>query len=429
MGKDNIVTGLDIGTSNIRIVVASLKDKEGKPKIIGKGEVPSSGIRKGIIIDIDEVVENIKKAVDQAELSSGVPINHAYVSIGGDHISIRENKGLVAVSRADQEVSEEDISRVIESASAISLPPNREIIHIIPRSFKLDNEENIQDPIGMTGARLEVNALIIDGLSPYIKNLTKCLLSANIKIDGLLLNSLAAAQAVLSKRQKELGVLVLDLGGGSSGMAVYEEGKLLYAHVLPVGSDHITNDIAIGLRTTIDIAEKVKLQYGSALASDIKKKENHIKILEQNIEEENIDLSELDQNEEDTVKKKEVAKIIEARVQELFDLVNKELKKINKQRLLPAGVILVGGGALMPKIVDLAKKELGLPAEIGSSTSHVESVMNKENDPSFATAIGLILSATKMKKRGKQELAFLSDIPAASVTIGKIKKWFRSLLP
>ena len=416
MGKDNIIIGLDIGTSNIRVVVASLRDKEEKPKIIGIGEVPSSGIRKGVIIDIEEVVENIKKAVDQAELSSGVPINHAYVSIGGDHINIRENKGLVAVSRADQEVSEEDISRVIESASAISLPPNREIIHIIPRSFKLDSEENIQDPIGMTGARLEVNALIIDGLSPYIKNLTKCLLGADVKIDGLLLNSLAAAQAVLSKRQKELGVLVLDLGGGSSGMAVYEEGKLLHAHVLPVGSAHITNDIAIGLRTTIDIAEKIKLQYGFALASEVKKGEN-------------IDLSQLDENEEETIKKKEIAKIIEARIQELFDLVNKELKKINKQRLLPAGVILVGGGALMPKIIDLAKKELGLPAEIGSSSSRIESVVNKENDPSFATAIGLVLSAAKTQKRGDQKVHFLSDIPASSVTVGKIKKWFRSLLP
>ncbi len=410
MGKDNIITGLDIGTSNIRVVVASI-EKDQKPKIIGKGQVPSSGIRKGIIIDIDEVSENIKKAIDQAELSSGVPINNAYVSIGGNHINVRENKGMIAVSRADQEVSQEDISRVMSSASAISLPPNRDIIHIVPKSFKLDNEESIHDPTGMTGARLEADTLIIEGLSPYIKNLVKCVSNADIKIDSLVLNVVAASYAALSKRQKELGVLLLDLGGGTTGLSVYEEGELIHGAVLPVGSSHITNDIAIGLRTTIDLAEKVKIQHGSAISSDIKKKES-------------IDLSKLDQDQEDSVEKKEIAKIIKARLQEIFDLVNKELNKINKKKLLPAGVILVGGGALMPNIVELAKKELGLPAEIGKPSLNVESVLDQENDPCFSTAIGLILWALE-----NQESGFLPDSSSTSQTIDKIKKWFRSFLP
>ncbi|MCK4859246.1 MAG: cell division protein FtsA, partial [Candidatus Omnitrophica bacterium] len=215
MAKTNIIVGLDVGTSKIRTMVASFKEVQKKPRVIGVGEALSNGMRKGVVIDIEEVTESIKKSVEQAELNSGIPIQHAYVSIGGNHISIRANKGLVAVSRADQEISEEDISRVIDSASALSLPLNREILHVIPREFKVDDEGGIQDPLGMIGARLEVDALIIDGLTPCIKNLTKCVSSLGIKINGLVLDVLAASQSVLSKRQKELGVLVLDLGGGT----------------------------------------------------------------------------------------------------------------------------------------------------------------------------------------------------------------------
>ena len=414
MAKANIVTGLDVGTSKVRAVVASFKEGDEKPKIIGVGETLSNGMRKGVVVDIDEVIESIKKVIEQASLSSGVSIQHTYLSIGGNHISIRENKGLVAVSRADQEVSEEDILRVIDSASAISLPPNREIIHVIPRNFKLDDEEDVQDPLGMTGARIEVDALIIDGLAPYIKNLTKCVSSLGIKIDGLVLNVLAASQAVLSKRQKELGVLVLDLGGGTASMVVYEEGKLLHAHVLPVGSSHITNDIAIGLRTTIDLAERVKLQYGLALSSEVKKKET-------------INLSELDENEEGEIEKREVAKIIEARVCEIFDLVNRELKRIGKQKLLPAGIVLVGGGSMLPGIVELAKRELGLPAELGIP-SEVEGIIEGIDNSAFATATGLVLWGLKIGEGGNQK-SILPGISSDSATINKIKKWFRAFLP
>ncbi len=415
MAKTNIISGLDIGTSKVRTVVASFKREDEKSKIIGVGEAQSNGMRKGIVVDIEEVTESIKKSVEQAELNSGVPIQRAYVSIGGGHINIRVNKGLVAVSRADQEVSREDISRVIDSASALSLPSNREILHVIPREFKVDDEEGIQDPLGMTGARLEVDALIIDGLTPYIRNLAKCVSNLGIKVDGLVLDVLAASQSVLNKRQKELGVLVLDLGGGTAGMAVYEEGKLLYVHILPVGAAHITSDIAIGLRTDTDLAENIKLQYGSALPSEIKKKEV-------------INLSELDENEEGKVDKREVAKIIEARTQEIFDLINRELKKIGKQRLLPAGVVLVGGGSLMPGIVEIAKKELGLPSQAGIPFD-IEGIVEKVNNPAFATATGLILWALELERSGDEKLTFLPGAPSASVTVSKMKKWFRSLLP
>lgn len=415
MAKNNIIVGLDVGTTKIRIAVALVKNIEEKPKIIGAGETVSSGMRKGVIVDIDEVTENIKNAVNQAELNSGVPIHSAYVSIGGAHISIRENKGLVAISRADQEVSEEDIARVIDSASAISLPPNREVIHVIPRSFKLDSEGDIQDPLGMTGARLEADALIIDGLSPHIKNLAKCVSGLGIKIEGLVLNVLAASESVLSKRQKELGVLVLDLGGGTSSIAVYEEGKLFYTHVLPIGSAHITNDIAIGLRTSVDFAEKIKLQYGSALPCKIKKKDI-------------IKLSDIDETEEGEINRQEVARIIEARTQEIFDLVNKELKRIGRQRLLPAGVVLVGGGSMMPGIADLAKRELGLPAQIGFP-SEVESIIDKVSDPAFVTATGLILWALRMEGGVSRKSILSSRVHSVSDIWTKLKKWLRAFLP
>lgn len=410
MAKQQIIVGLDIGTSIVRTVVASFKEGEEKPKVIGVGEAQSHGMKKGSVNDIEEVAESIKKSVEQAEINSGISIQHAYVSIGGNHIDIRDNKGMIVVSRADQEISEEDISRVINTASATPPASNRQTLDIIPREFKVDDEAGIQIPLGMVGTRLEADVLIVDGLTPHIKNLEKSVSKATVKTDRLVLNVLAASEAVTSKRQKELGVLVLDLGGGTAGMAVYEDGKLFHTHILPIGATHITNDIAIGLRIAIDLAEKLKIKYGSAMPSEVDKKEN-------------INLAELGEEEDIEVNRHEISKIVEARCQEIFDLVNKELKKIGKQRLLPAGVVLVGGGALIPGIVALAKKELGLPVEIGIP-AHIEGLIEKIDSPTFATAIGLILFGLQVEQGKDPQISTID--PAL---INKIKKVFRSLLP
>lgn len=414
MAKENIIVGLDVGTCYIRTVVAKIKPDGSKPQIIGVGQTPSFGLRRGVVVDIEETVKNISQSVQEAERSSGFSIDRVTVGISGNHIVSRPSKGVVAVSRADGEVSKEDVERAINNASSILVSPNREIFHVLPRSFSVDEQKSIEDPAGMNGARLEVDALIIEGAAPYIKNLTKAISEVGLEIEELVLAPLAASRSSLNKRQKELGVLSLDLGGGTVGLTVFEEGKFIYSCVLPVGSSHITNDIAIGLRSSIDLAEKVKLEYGSALISDIGKKDV-------------IDLSKFGAEEKGLVSRMEVAKIIQARLSEIFELANKELKMIDRQGLLPAGIVLLGGGAKIPGLVDLAKDELKLPAQIGFPLE-MEGISEEINDPSFATAVGLVLWTMDNQVKGRRRGIPLPEISVGS-TVNKIKGWLRGFLP
>ena len=415
MAKENIIIGLDVGTCFIRVVVARMAANGKKPQIIGVGQAPSFGLRRGVVVDIDETVNNISQAVQEAERNSGVSIEKVTVGISGNHISTKSSKGVVAVSRADNEVSREDMERVITAASTISLPQNREIFHVLPRTFALDDNNSIENPVGMNGSRLEVDALIIEGAAPYIRNLMKCVSEVGLEVEELVLAPLASSRAALNKRQKELGVLCLDLGGGTVGMTVYEESKVVYSHVLPVGSLHITNDLAIGLRSSIDLAEKVKLEYGSALISDVGKKDV-------------IDLSKMGFEEKGIIPRTEVSKIIHARLSEIFEMVGKELKKIDRHGLLPAGVVMVGGGAKMPSLVDLAKEELGLPAQIGFPFE-LDGITEETDDPSLATAIGLVLWNFDNRNKGQDGRgASLSAISVGSA-VGKIKLWLKGFLP
>ncbi len=413
MTKEKTVVGLDIGTANIRVVVAERGTEEEGPRVIGFGKAPSAGIRKGVVVDVDELVESLSGALDNAEQMTGVPIERATVSLGGTHITADKSQGVIAVSRADGEISEDDVTRVINAAQAISLPSNKEIIHVIPKDFKVDDQEGIKDPVGMNGVRLEVNAYIIEGSTPFIRNLSKCVYRAGVDIESFVLAPLAAGEAVLSKRQKELGTALVDIGGDITGIAVFEDRDLLYTAVLPVGAAHITNDIAIGLRTSIDIAEKVKLEYGIALPSEVSKKEE-------------IDLAELGESEEGNVSRHHVAEIIEARLEEIFKMVDEELKKIERGGLLPGGVVLTGGGAKMPGIVDLAKKSLHLPVQVGFPLE-LSGMPEKINDPEFATALGLILWEIEEKGYGGSSVSF--SVTAAKETVGRIRDWFKKFLP
>lgn len=413
MAKEKIIVGLDVGTCNVRVAVAQIREGL-PPQILGVGKAASGGLRKGVVVDLEEAEKNIREAVQQAERISGAEIEDVFVAIGGSHISCRLSRGVIAVSRADGEISEEDKTRAINAASAISLPPNREILHILPRRFTVDGQDAIKDPVGMSGVRLEVDALIVEGATPFIKNLIKCVHESDLEEAGLLLACLADSRAILTKRQKELGVLLLDFGGGTTGLTVFEEGDILHCQILPVGSMHITNDIAIGLRTSIDTAEKVKLEYGSALSTGISKKEM-------------IDLARLGE-EDGQISRLEVTEIIEARATEILDLVNKELKKIDRAGLLPAGVVLVGGGAKLPGLVDLAKEKLRLPVQIGYPQG-LEGIIDQVNDPEFATACGLILSVLndEVKPEGRNPLNNLTD--NLGPTIKKIKTWIKGFAP
>ncbi len=419
MSKHDIICGIDVGSSNARTVISQLVNSEEKPRIIGVGVSESAGVRKGVIVDIEEILKSVNDSVEKAERMAGVSIDRAVVNVGGNHISSQHSKGVIAIGRADGEVTGDDIERVIGAAQAISIPPNKEIIHIIPKEYSLDDQKNIKDPLGMNGVRLEVDALIVEGSSPYLKNIAKCFEAAKIDIENFVLSPLAAAEATLTRRQKELGVVLIDIGGGTTSIAVFEENDLLASSVIPVGGKHITNDIAIGLRTSIDVAEKVKLEFGNSTPREVSKKEE-------------INLSEIDSNEEGTVFRYHVAEIIEARLEEILNLVNKELRSIGKDKLLPAGAVLTGGTSKLPGAVDLAKEILGLPAQAGFPMP-MAGLVDKVDEPSFATVIGLLLWGIKNSELGIKSGSpgrIFNNMPGnMKKTVRGIKKWLEKFLP
>ena len=419
MHKDNLVVGIDIGSANIRAIIAQKNKEEENPRVIGVGVASSLGVRRGVIVDNDDVAKAVNEAIEMAERMAGVNVKNAIVSIAGAEIFFQDAKGVIAVGRADGEVAEEDMNRVIGEAQNVPLPMNKEIIHVIPRKYRLDDQDNIKDPLGMRGVRLEIDAMVIGSSATQVKNLTKCIYQAGIEIDDIVLAPLAAARAVLTKKQKELGVVLVMIGGGTTSLAIYEEGELVHTAILPVGAGHITNDIAIGLRTSIEVAEKIKFEYGTAIAEDVDKKEG-------------IDLAQIDSQEEGIVSRFHVAEIIEARMEEIFDHVQKELKRIGKAGLLPAGAVLVGGGAKLPQIVEMAKEVLRLPTQIGFPHG-LGGVLDKVDDPSFATVAGLIQwgvdreeTEMEIQTNGRFMEAFSQN---TGPTVEKVKGWMKKFLP
>lgn len=418
MSRESVIVGIDIGSSSIRTIITQNTQEE-LPRVIGIGAVATFGMRRGIIVDMEEVGKGISESVEKAEKMAGIKVRKAVVSVGGAEINFQTAKGVVAVGKADGEVTENDIQRVIGEVQSAPLPLNREIIHIVPQGYRLDDQDNIKDPIGMKGVRLEVNALLIEGSSSNVKNIIKSVEDLDIEVEDVVLEPLAAAKAVLGKKQLELGVVLINIGGGTISLAVYEEGELLDTAILPVGAGHITNDIAIGLRIPIEVAEKIKLEYGSALPEEINKKEE-------------IDLSKIDSREEGAVLRYHVAEIIEARLEEIFRLVNKELQRIKRAGLLPAGAILTGGGAKLPYITDVSKRILGLPTQVGFP-SKLGGMMNEVDDPSFSTATGLILWAREQNnffKGGHSGVRVIDNISKnAEYTLDKMRKWLGRFLP
>ncbi len=378
MSNDSLFAGIDIGSTAVRIAVGQKMpaSEKGAIHIVGAAESVSEGINRGVINSIEDAVSSVSACIEKVERTTGMPIGSAWISISGSHVNMIESKGVVAVSRADGEIREEDIERAVEAAQTVATPVNYEIIHVIPRNFAVDSQQDIKDPLGMSGIRLEVDTQIIQGLTSHIKNLTKCVYRTGANIERLVLGVLATAEVVASPKQKELGVAVVNLGGASASMAVFERGDILHVASIPLGSDHITADVAIGLRTSIDVAERVKLQYASSLPKTFGKKDM-------------IDLKELGVQDTEEVSLKYVSQIVEARCEELLEKIDKELKAIGRSGLLPAGVIFTGGGAKLPGLVELAKEKLRLPVELGYPVG-MTSITDRVNDLAFSSAIGLV---------------------------------------
>mgnify|MGYP001568351401 CR=1 FL=1 len=413
-----LIAGLDIGSSKIRMIVGQRSGEEGSEKkinIIGAYETPAEGIHKGVITSIEDAVVSITRVLENMERIVGHSIEQAWVGISGSHIISQESRGVIAVSRHDGEIDEGDVARAIEAARTVATPSNYEILHVIPRNFTIDGQTNIKDPVGMTGIRLEVDSLIVQGITSQIKNLTKCVYRTGLDIEDLVVASLASSQAVLSNRQKELGVAVLDIGGTTTNVIVMEDGDVVHQAVLPIGADHVTSDIAIGLRISIDAAEKIKLKYGTALAKNVDKNDH-------------ISFEEIDLSEQGEVPRRYIAQIIEARVEEILRKVDNELEKAHRSGMLPSGVVLIGGGAKLHGMVELAKKVLRLPVSLGYA-QNITSSVDKTQDLSYMTAIGLVLWGNQALGHRNGRRFSLSKFKSVADVSDKMRKWLKSLVP
>ncbi len=367
--------GLDIGTQTVRCVVGMLDQNDpSHPSIIGHGSSTNLGMRKGVIVHVDDIIEAIVQAVTEAERVSGVSIKHATVNVNGSHITGMNSKGVIAISAANREISSEDRLRVEEAATIVQLPPNRQIIQVFAKNYRLDGQDNIKDPVGMHGVRLEVDTHIVTALVPSIRSLDMVLERARIEPSHYTISSLGAAEAVLNRQQKDSGTLLLDIGAGTTNMVVIEDGEVNHVAVIPVGGINITNDLAIGLKTDLDIAEKVKVEQAS-LESPSK--------LMKNVKVEHNGLSHMFESEEVTM-------IVEARIEELLELVDKELKRIGRSRKLPGGVVLVGGTAKLPGIADITKEKLQLAARVGE-LQPLNGLVDTVQDVTYSTAVGLMI--------------------------------------
>ncbi len=369
--------GIDIGTTAVRCVIGHIEENSLAPNIVGVGVAQNNGMRKGMVVNIVNTAQAIDRALEEAERMSGHQVSSATININGAHIAAMNSKGVVAVSAQDHEITADDVLRCEDAATVVQLPANREILQVTPRSYQLDGQENIKDPIGMHGVRLEVDAHVITALSPHVKNLLKSVEMTETQVKRLLVSALADARSVISPQQMENGVAVVDFGGTTTNIAVYEEGDLQHVAVLPLGSVNITNDLAIGLRTDLDVAEIIKIKYASALSQSGKDKPKEIQVSH-------------GQDKYD-FKIKDIDMIVEARLDEIFELVDKEFKQIDRSGKLPGGVILTGGGAKLKNIDEYAREKLRLPARTAKLSNFV-GIGDKVSSPEFATSLGLMLT-------------------------------------
>jgi cell division protein FtsA len=403
---DQILVGIDVGTTKVCTLVGEIGEDENL-RIIGVGVVPARGMRKGVIVNVPEAIQAIRASVEKAERISGYDIERAHISLAGAHVSSINSRGVVAVQRGDRGILPEDVDRALDAARAIAIPHDREVIHVVPRGFNVDGQEGIRDPLGMVGFRLEVEAHIITGAVSSIHNLIKCIEDADVGVDELVLDPLASGEAVLTDTEREMGVVLVDIGGGTTDIAVFIEGSIWHTTILGVGGNHLTNDIAVVLRMPNAAAEEAKLQHGHACPDQVDPSEM-------------IQVATFGDNTPTRMPRRELAQVIEARVEEIFSLVMQEIKRSGYDGLLPAGVVLCGGTAQLRGIREMGRQVLKLPIRVGGPSDLLgltDSIMT----PAFATSVGLL-------KWGQRQGAAGPGGRAPGVG-RRLLGWFKTLLP
>ena len=433
MNEGRIVVAIDVGTSKIVTIIAKVDESV---NVLGVSEVPSVGVRKGQIVDIEEAVTAINSSLEAAERMAGYSASHVIASIGGNHIESQNSRGVVAVAQPEGEIKETDLVRVIDAAKAVSLPSSREILHVLPRSYIVDGQEGIKDPIGMTGVRLEVDTHIISASSTSVRNLEKAYSEVGVDVDSIVSSGYASSLAVLSDTEKELGVVLVDIGAGTTDICVYVEGSVAYSSVLPIGARHITNDLAIGLRISLESAEKIKLHLSSpskkARVADEEEFEEEQKPREKSDE---LDLGQLHLPEElsKVSQKTLIDGIIRPRLNEIFTMIGLEIKKSGYAGQTPSGLVITGGGARTIGVSDAAKRMLAMPVRIGYPLN-IKGIIDEIQDTSFSTVIGLATYGQGVESKGSLPFGF--SIP--SFPFGQIKfnkyfskgiSFFKSFLP
>ena len=380
--KNSIVVGLDIGTSKVCAVIGEMT--ENGVEIIGVGFHPSQGLRKGVVINIEGTVNSVKKAIEEAGLMAGCEIHSVFTSISGGHIKAFNSHGIVAVK--NKEVTQRDLERVIDAARAVAIPMDRDVIHVLPQDYIIDDQDGIREPLGMSGVRLEAKVHIVTGAATSAQNIVKCCNRTGLNVAEMVLAPLAAAEAVLTDEERELGVVLIDVGGGTTDIAIYHDGTVKHTAVVGLGGNHVTNDIAAGLRTPFNDAERIKRRHGCARASMVN-------------DDERVDVPSVAGKGPSSVSRQILCEIIEPRLDEIFELVRKEVAKSGFEGALTSGIVITGGSMLLPGAVEMAERSFGLPVRLGLP-ARVRGLIDIIGNPTYATGVGLVLHGMKRQERG-----------------------------
>ncbi len=431
MSRPQLITGIDIGSSKITTIIVAPSEDQNRLNVVGVASSPSKGIRKSQVVDIEDAISSITASVEAAERMAGYSVNAAFISISGDHIQSQNSKGVVAVGTPESEIVQADVARAIEAARAIPLPSSREILHVIPRGYIVDSQSGVRDPLGMTGVRLEADAHIITSSNAVVRNINKCVTEMAIETQALVFAGLASSEAVLSETEKELGVVLVDIGGGTTSISIFIDGAISHSAVLPVGAKNITNDLAIGLRVSLDSAEKIK-QHLTILEYEAQKtKEPDKNLSKSKLDEINLTRLGLKEDIRATSRKTLVEGIIRPRLNEIFSLVGAEIKRSGFAGSTPAGIVITGGGAETVEVISSCKRTLQLPARIGIPKG-LAGLIDEIGSPAFSTATGLILYAFAHKNASTHSFgkfgSLIKGLPGKGL-VNKGLTWARSLLP